>query len=66
MGALEERVAMMHKLAQTARDRGHEGVARLFDAKGDDIDDDVQLLHDLITKGRTLEQVQENAASAQP
>ena len=53
--ALEERVALLNKLASHMRDRGHLGVAAMFEARSRETDHDVRTLHDLIMSGRTLE-----------
>jgi two-component system chemotaxis response regulator CheB len=55
--ALEERGALIHKLAAGARRRGHESVAKLFEARLHGIDHDVQTLHELSVSGGALEPV---------
>jgi two-component system chemotaxis response regulator CheB len=57
--ALEERVALMHKLASRARQRGLETVAAMFDERSREFDGDVRTIHDLITAGNSLEAVVE-------
>ncbi len=46
--ALEERVALLNKLASHMRDRGHLGVAAMFEARSRETDHDVRTLHDVI------------------
>jgi len=58
--ALEERVALMNKIADYARRRGHNGVARLFLDKSEQVEADVKAIHDVITNGRTLEPIGQN------
>lgn len=53
--ALEERSALMVRIAQEARRRGHEEIAQTFEAKSQDVEHDVKLLHALITNGHGLE-----------
>jgi two-component system chemotaxis response regulator CheB len=55
--ALEERAALMNKMADGARRRGHGAVAQMFGDKATQINKDVALVHDLITTGRGLEPV---------
>jgi two-component system chemotaxis response regulator CheB len=55
--ALEERTALLDKLARIARDRGHHHVAELFDERIRVVADDVKSLHNLIMNGGTLERV---------
>lgn len=55
--ALEERAAVMRKLADHARRRGHVTVARTFDGKARQVNEDAAVIHDLITTGRALEPV---------
>jgi two-component system chemotaxis response regulator CheB len=55
--ALEERSALMRKLAERARRRGHGAVAGMFEARGGRVEEDVRAVHDLIMTGRTLEPV---------
>jgi len=59
--ALEERGALIDKLAGSARRRGHETIAKLFEARLRAIDHDVRTLHDLILSGGTLEPVGQDA-----
>jgi two-component system chemotaxis response regulator CheB len=54
--ALEERVALIRKLAARARRRGHEAVATMFEERSRLVDHDVRVLHDLIVGSATLEQ----------
>jgi two-component system chemotaxis response regulator CheB len=60
--ALEERIALLDKLARSARDRGHVQVAELFDERTRTVADDVRTLHDLIVNGGTLERVAQEDA----
>ena len=53
--ALEERIALVQKLADNARRRGHSTVALLFDQRSHQMEDDVKALHHVVTTGRTLE-----------
>ena len=55
--ALEERVALLNKLAGHARARGHVAVAAMFESRSKQADEDVRALHDVIMSGRALEQV---------
>ncbi len=55
MRALEERVALIHKLADAARQRGHQSVAALFEERLRAVDTDAKTLHALILNGGTLE-----------
>jgi two-component system chemotaxis response regulator CheB len=60
--ALEERVALMRKLASGARRRGHIAVAEMFEERAKAIDNDVRTLHGLIVTSDTLAPVaQENS-----
>jgi len=59
--ALEERGALIDKLAGSARRRGHETIAKLFESRLRAIDHDVRTLHDLIVSGGTLEPVGQDA-----
>lgn len=58
--ALEERVALMHKLADNARRRGNEGIAAMFEERVNPVDRDVRTLRELIVSGGTLEPVGQN------
>src|SRR5262245_41431601 len=53
--ALEERSALMNKLADDARRHGHETMAAMFASRSDQVEADVRTLHDVILAGRTLE-----------
>src|SRR5262245_28467433 len=55
--ALEERTALMRKLADQARRRGHEAVAAMFDDRSRTVDNDVRAIHKLILSSETLEPV---------
>jgi two-component system chemotaxis response regulator CheB len=55
--SLEERAALIQKLAENARRRGHAGVAALFDARSRQMDADIKAIHDVITNGQVLEPV---------
>ncbi len=60
--ALEERSALLRKLAADARRRGHPGVGSLFDDRLAAVDADVRVVHELVTSGRALEAVDINSA----
>ena len=53
--ALEERAALVRRLAVDARDRGLERLAAQFDTRARDIDRDASLVHDLLGTARALE-----------
>ncbi len=55
--SLEERAILIGKLAENARARGHDGVAALFDDRSMALNRDVEMLRDLIGRGRALEPV---------
>jgi len=55
--SLEERSILIGKLAENARARGHDGVAALFDDRSMALSRDVEMLRDLIGRGRALEPV---------
>jgi two-component system chemotaxis response regulator CheB len=55
--ALEERAALIQKLAGNARRRGHEGVAALFEARSRQMEADIRAIHDVILNGQALEPV---------
>jgi two-component system chemotaxis response regulator CheB len=55
--ALEERVALINKIAEFARRRGHDMVAALFEGKAQQVDADVKTIHDVIVNGGTLEPI---------
>jgi two-component system chemotaxis response regulator CheB len=57
--ALEEREAVMHRMAKYARERGMQTAAERFDEKSRRVHDDVERVHDLIVNGRALEPVAE-------
>jgi two-component system chemotaxis response regulator CheB len=54
---LEERSALMKKLAGFAQRRGHRGVAELYRQRMDEVETDVKALHSLILNGGSLEPV---------
>jgi two-component system chemotaxis response regulator CheB len=58
--SLEERSILIGKLAENARARGHDGVAALFDDRSMALNRDVEMLRDLIGRGRALEPVGHN------
>src|SRR5262245_3891322 len=58
--ALEERVALIQRLADNARRRGHESVADLYEARTRQVEDDVKALHEVISTGGTLEPIGDN------
>jgi two-component system chemotaxis response regulator CheB len=60
--ALEERVALMRKLAAQARRRGHEAVAMMFEDRSRTVDNDVRAIHNLIVSSETLEPVGRESA----
>jgi two-component system chemotaxis response regulator CheB len=55
--SLEERAALIQRLADNARRRGHAGVAALFDARSRRMDADIKVIHDVIANGQVLEPV---------
>jgi two-component system chemotaxis response regulator CheB len=55
--SLEERAALIQKLAENARRRGHTAVAGLFDARSRQMEGDIKAIHDVITNGQVLEPV---------
>ena len=54
---LEERSALIRKLATYARRRGHTGVAELYDQRMAEVELDVKALHELVTSSPSLEPV---------
>jgi two-component system chemotaxis response regulator CheB len=58
--ALEERTALVRKLADHARRRGRHAVAALFDERSARMDADVRAIHDVIVSGRALEPLEHN------
>ena len=60
--ALEERTALMRKLAAQARKRGHETVALIFEDRARIVDNDVRAIHSLIVSSETLEPVGQESA----
>jgi len=55
--SLEERSALMIKLADLARRRGYESLAQVYEQKSQQIELDVRMVHSLITAGEALEPV---------
>ena len=55
--ALEERVALLRKLADQGRRRGHDAVASMFEERSRVVDNDVRAIHNLIVNSETLETV---------
>jgi two-component system chemotaxis response regulator CheB len=55
--SLEERSMLLDKLAENARQRGHDGIAALFEDRSIALSRDVRFLRDLIARGRALEPV---------
>lgn len=55
--ALEERVALLSKLSERARRRGHDAMAAMFDVKTRQIESDVKAIHALILDGSVLQPV---------
>jgi two-component system chemotaxis response regulator CheB len=60
--SLEERAILIGKLAENARGRGHDGVAGLFNDRSLALGRDVEMLRDLIGRGRALEPVGQDGA----
>jgi two-component system chemotaxis response regulator CheB len=60
--ALEERSALLRKLAKSAERRGQRAIALMFRNRGEQVEDDVKAIHDVITTGRSLEPVTEDDA----
>jgi two-component system chemotaxis response regulator CheB len=60
--SLEERAILIGKLAENARGRGHDGVAALFNDRSLALGRDVEMLRDLIGRGRALEPVGQDGA----
>jgi two-component system, chemotaxis family, protein-glutamate methylesterase/glutaminase len=56
--ALEERSALMRKLADRARRRGLDAVATAFEGRSRKVEDDVRSIHAVITSGGSLEPVE--------
>jgi two-component system chemotaxis response regulator CheB len=54
---LEERTVLIQKLASSARERGHEGVAAIFDDRSVALGRESQVLRQLIENGRALEPI---------
>jgi two-component system chemotaxis response regulator CheB len=54
---LEERLALMRKLAGNARRRGHVMVAGMFEERAQQVDSDIEAIHSLIVAGRSFEPV---------
>jgi two-component system chemotaxis response regulator CheB len=55
--ALEERSALMRKLADNAYRRGHRGVAAAFEGRSRRVEEDVRAIHEVIAKGGSLEPI---------
>lgn len=55
--ALEERAALVRRMALEARERHHEAIAVMFDARVDEITRDATAIHELISQGRALEEM---------
>jgi two-component system chemotaxis response regulator CheB len=60
--ALEERTALLRKLAAGARLRGHAAVAEMFHERSLDVEKDVDAIHQLIVSSPTLDSVGQNGA----
>jgi two-component system chemotaxis response regulator CheB len=60
--ALEERTALMRKLAEQARRRGHDAIATIFEDRSRTVDNDVRVIHRLIVSSETLEPVGQESA----
>lgn len=58
---LEERSALMTKLAGYARRRGHDRVAELFEQRISEVETDVKAIHELVTRTGSLEPVEQSA-----
>jgi two-component system chemotaxis response regulator CheB len=59
--ALEERSALMKKLAAYARRRGHAGVANMYEQRRDEVEADVEAIHTFIINTGSLEPVEKGA-----
>jgi two-component system, chemotaxis family, protein-glutamate methylesterase/glutaminase len=55
--ALEERAALIHKLADNARRRGLDAVATIFEGRSRQMDADIRAIQEVIASGWTLEPV---------
>ena len=55
--ALEERSALLTRIAEHAKRRGHRALAAIFEEKSQQIEDDVRTLHEVVTNGRALDPV---------
>jgi two-component system chemotaxis response regulator CheB len=58
--ALEERTALLRKLAEGARVRGHAAVAEMFQERSRIVEADVDAIHQLIVSSPTLDTVGQN------
>jgi two-component system chemotaxis response regulator CheB len=52
---LEERAVLINKLASAARERGHDGVAAMFDDRRVSLTREIGVLRQIIAGGRALE-----------
>jgi len=59
MRALEERGALMRRIADHARHSGHDTVTTMFEERSHKVEDDVKAIHEVIVTGRSLETVGE-------
>jgi two-component system chemotaxis response regulator CheB len=60
--SLEERVALLHRLAEHARQRGLSSLATMYDERSEQADQEVKVVHDVIMAGRAVEPVVEHEA----
>ena len=56
--AVEERVALLQKLADQAERRGHKAAAAVFRERGNAASEDAETIHNLILAGRVVDPVQ--------
>jgi two-component system chemotaxis response regulator CheB len=57
---LEERLALMRKLAGNARRRGRVMAAAMFEERAEHVNADIEAIHGLIISGRSFEPVTHN------
>ena len=60
--ALEERHALLNKMAGYAQRRGHHSVAELFATKAQQVDADAKAIHHVVTSGHSLDPVGQDVA----
>jgi two-component system chemotaxis response regulator CheB len=56
---LEERTLLIRKLAAAALERGHDGVATMFDDRSASLEREIAVLRELIVNGRALEPLEQ-------